>query len=215
MAKFQLSMVNLNFKKNSKGFTQSLENGFAFVKRGKAIKPFFSAGFTLVELIVAVSLFALVASISLGAVVSIFDANRRAQSAKSVVDNLNLAIENMARTVRFGSRYHCSSGTYTVPADCSSGATILAVLFNGNTVVYRLSGTALERSDNGGSTYMKITAPEAKIQYLRFYVLGTGTGSNTAQPYVVAVIKGYVGKKPTAQSMFSIETMMSQRKLDL
>jgi type II secretory pathway pseudopilin PulG len=176
------------------------------------------SGFTLVELLIAVSLFIVVVTISMGAILSIFDANKKAQSSKTVVDNLNLSIENMARIIRFGSSYHCGNfGTLSNPNDCAVGDTFIAVNFNGSTIIYRWNGTtsdAVQRSDNGGVTYTDITAPEAKIEYVKFYVFGTASG-DTNQPYVVAVIKGHVGSKTTTQTVFSVETLMSQRTLDI
>src|SRR3989344_6423825 len=132
-------------------------------------------GFTLLELLVAVGLFTILASISMGAVINIFDANNRAESSKTVIDNLNLALENMTRTVRFGSVYHCGTlGTLTNPQDCLSGNdSFLAIQFEGNTVIYRLNGTAIQKSTNGGSTYTDITSPETKVQNLRSYVHGS------------------------------------------
>jgi type II secretory pathway pseudopilin PulG len=174
----------------------------------------YKKGFTLVELLVAVSLFIVVTTISIGAILSIFDANKKAQSSKTVVDNLNLSIENMARIVRFGDNYHCgSSGSLSVPQNCSNGDTFLAVTFGGSVIAYRLNGTAIQRSDDGGA-YVSITSPETVVEYLKFYVFGN-PDFDTNQPYVVAVIKGYVGNRPTNQSTFSIETLMSQRTLDL
>ena len=181
------------------------------------------AGFTLVEMLIAISLFVVVTTISLGAILSIFDANRKAQSSKTVVDNLNLAIENMARIVRFGNNYHCANLNLPLsnPRNCNTGSdtdTLLAVNFGGSTIVYRWNGTIndpIQRSDDGGVNFTDITAPEAKIEYLRFYVFGADPNPDTKQPYVVVVIKGYVGNKPTTQTVFSIETLMSQRTLDI
>lgn len=180
-----------------------------------------NAGFTLVEMLVAVSLFTVIVTISIGAILTVFDANRRAQGSKTVVDNLNLSIENMARVVRFGNNYHCNTNinaTFSnppTPADCSNGGSLLAVSFKGVPIVYRLNGTALERSDNGGSTYKPITSTDTVIQHLTFRVFGAGDSPSTIQPYVLVVLKGYVGGKPTAQSNFTIETVMSQRALDI
>jgi len=172
-------------------------------------------GFTLVELLVAISLFIVVVVISMGAILSVFDANKKAQSSKTVVDNLNIAVENMARTVRFGTNYHCGSDGYlSTPTDCSNGDTSLAVSFEGSTIVYRLNGTAIQISNNGGSTYTNITSPETIIEYLKFYVFGS-SDSDANQPYVVVVISGYVGSRSTNQTAFSIETLMSQRILDI
>ena len=174
------------------------------------------SGFTLVEMLIAVGLFATVTSMSIGAILSIFDANRRAVSMQSVMDNLNFSIAEMARTVRFGSNYHCDNGTGTVTntADCPGGNARLAVNYNGNTIIYRLNGTVLETSTNGGTSYVPITSPDMVVQYLRFYVSGSTVG-DTTQAYVVVVIKGYVGNKLTAQSQFSIQTTMSRRAIDL
>jgi prepilin-type N-terminal cleavage/methylation domain-containing protein len=182
-----------------------------------------NSGFTLVEMLIAVSLFVVVTTISLGAIITVFDANKKAQSSKTVVDNLNLAIENMVRVVRFSGNYHCANLNLPLsnPRDCNTGAntdTLLAVNFKDDTIVYRWNGTIndpIQRSDDGGATYTDITAPEVKIQYLRFYVLGSTANPNTAQPYVVVVIKGYAGDKLTNQTVFSIETVISQRTLDI
>lgn len=180
-------------------------------------KPLVS-GFTLVELIIAVTLFTLIASFSIGAVLSIFDAHRRAQSTKTVVDNLNLSIENMARNVRFGKSYFCGiSSGLTSTSNCPNGGAALSVTFNATTrIVYRWNGTIndpIQKSENGGSTFSDITSPDTKVQYLKFYVLNTD--DDNEQPYVIVVIKGYVGNKATTQSSFTIQTVMSQRQLDI
>ena len=180
-----------------------------------------SRGFTLVEMLVAVSLFVMVVAISIGAILSVFDANKKAQSSKTVVDNLNMAVENMARTVRFGEKYHCGyTGSFSSAQNCpdnNNGDTLLAVTFNGGRVCYRLYGTAIQRSDDPNcaeTTYTDITSSDTVIEYLRFYVFGNPS-SDTSQPYVIAVIKGRVGSKVSTQTSFSIETLMSQRTLDL
>ena len=174
-------------------------------------------GFTLVELIIAVTLFTVIASFSIGSVLSIFDAHRRAQSTKTVVDNLNLSIESMARNVRFGENYYCGiNSNASSTNNCLGGGEALSVTFKGSRIIYRWNGTIndpIQKSENGGSSYSDITSPDTKIQYLRFYVLDAETGGE--QPYVIAVIKGYVGNKATTQSSFTIQTLMSQRQLDI
>lgn len=179
-------------------------------------------GFTLVEMLVAVGLFALIASFALGAVLSIFDANRKARSSKTVVDNLNLSIENMQRTVRFGGNYHCgSSGSLFSPQNCPNGDSLLAVTFKNNLIVYKFcsDSKSIRRSDITGETncnnMTQITSSDTVIEYVRFKVFGSEVSNNNEQPYILAVIKGYVGTRPTSQSSFSIQTLMSQRKLDI
>lgn len=181
-------------------------------------------GFTLVEMLIAIGLFTLIASISLGAILNIFDANRRSRSTKTVVDNLNLSIENMVRTVRFGNNYHgfgeaCDDDDLEDPQNCSVGGYGLAVQFEGDTVVYRFcEGTNdIRWSDNaesGCEDMSPITSSDTMIEDAKFYVFGATDNPSLEQPYVIAVIRGYVGNKPTSQSKFSIQTVMSQRILD-
>ena len=85
-----------------------------------------SAGFTLVEMIVAVALFAVVMLVSVGALLSLTAANRKAQALQSVINNLNVALDGMVRSIRMGSDYHCGGGTYALPQDCAVGGTALA-----------------------------------------------------------------------------------------
>jgi len=184
-------------------------------------------GFTLVELLIAIALFIVIVTISLGAILSVFDANKKAQSTKTVVDNLNLSIENMARTVRFGSNYYCGiSNDTTEPIETlncppnGSGDDSLSVTFFDKDLnrevraIYRWDSTnkSILRSYDGEEE--SITSADTKITNLTFYVSGS-TAGDTNQPYVFVVINGYVGTKPTSQANFSIQTLMSQRKLDL
>lgn len=175
-----------------------------------------SGGFTLVEMLIAISLFIVVVTISLGALLTIFDANRQAQSSKTVMDNLNFAIDDMTRVVRFGTNYHgCSDSNLSTPMDCPSGDDILALNFKGDTVVFRLLSGTIQKSEDGGMSYVNITSPETIIQHLQFYVFGAQSSLDEVQPYVIAVIKGYVDSKPTTSSVFTVQTVMSQRKLDI
>ena len=75
----KFSIFNFQFSKSSKGLPRSELRST-------------TGGFTLVELMVSVSLFAIVMVISMGSVVSVFDANKKSQSLRTVMDNLNSTI---------------------------------------------------------------------------------------------------------------------------
>src|SRR3990167_630199 len=94
-----------------------------------------NAGFTLVEMIVAVALFAIVMLVSVGALLSLTAANRKAQALQSVMNNLNVALDGMVRSIRMGSNYHCGLGTFSEARDCSDsngGAALAFEPFGGN-----------------------------------------------------------------------------------
>lgn len=171
-------------------------------------------GFTLVEIITAVSLFLIVMTISMGSIISVFEADRKSKSLRSIMGNLNLALESMAREMRFGENYHCgSTGALTTPANCPSGSSFVSFLSSDNEqVVYRMSNSSVEKSVNGGSSYTVVTAPEVTIDDLDFYVLGAGT-SNTLQPKILIKVKGTAGSGSN-QTDFTLQTLVSQRALD-
>ena len=67
----------------------------------------FKAGFTLIEMMVAVSVFVLVAFVVTSTLISVSNANRKAQELKQVMDNLNFSIQSMVLRMREGTRYSC------------------------------------------------------------------------------------------------------------
>ena len=68
----------------------------------------FSAGFTLVEMIVSVALFAMVVLLSVSSLLVLISANQKARTLKTAMDNLNLVIDDMSQDLRLGSKYFCS-----------------------------------------------------------------------------------------------------------
>src|SRR3989344_5136440 len=87
-----------------------------------------NAGFTLVEMIVAVALFAIVMVVAVAALLSLTAANRKAQAIQSVMNNLNIAVDGMVRNMRMGTNYigatageGCESNTGGGTNDCTGG----------------------------------------------------------------------------------------------
>ena len=70
-------------------------------------------GFTLVEIIISLAIFAIVALVAVGALIKVMDANRKAISLKTSINNLNFALESMSREMRMGSMYTCANANTT------------------------------------------------------------------------------------------------------
>lgn len=186
------------------------------------------AAFTLVEMIVAFGIFAVIMVMSVGSLFSLMQANYKAQTLKTVVNNLHFAFENMSRNLRTGSVYHCdiSQGDRSRSRDCanSSADSIIFQTHDRKTIVYRRPGddvttaedesAKIERSVDGGATYVSITAPEIKVEQLQFFVDGSSPSDNR-QPRVLIVSSGTMQGRGKVISRFDIETMVSQRLLDV
>jgi prepilin-type N-terminal cleavage/methylation domain-containing protein len=184
-------------------------------------------GFTLIEMLVSVAIFATVMTIALGALLSMSESDRRAQTLKSVINNLNFSLDAMSRSIRTGRNYHCDV-TITSPAldaarDCdqsSSGATSVAFLSADNqTVQYcRGNGSTCDPAGTavlvkkGAGAFAPLTAAEVNITNLRFFV--TGATSAALQPHVVILLSGSVPVSASQTSTFDLETSVTQRLYD-
>lgn len=183
-----------------------------------------NSGFTLIEVLVSVSLFAIVMLVATGAVFSVVDANKKSHSLKSVMTNLNFALESMMRDIRVGTRYACNGSgdcpispgsrfTYKANRDVD-GDSFYDPLDNNDQIEYSLVAGRIEKRIYGTlpATY-SITAEEITITSLKFYVIGSGS-LDQKQPKVVFTISGFSGEGRT-RSEFNIQTTVSQRSLDL
>lgn len=173
-----------------------------------------SAGFTLVELLVAVGVFSVAMLVGVGALLTMVGANHRAQAIQSVMNNLNYAVESAARTIPVGTNYHCgSSGIIATPRDCTTGDIYLALRsYDGKQIEYEFREGRLLRSIDGGSL-IAITAPEVVIEDGKFYVRGT-TVADGEQPQVLITIRGYAQVTTRSRADFDLQTTVTQRLLD-
>lgn len=192
-------------------------------------------GFTLVEMMVSVAIFAVVMTISLGALLAMSESDRKAQTLKSVINNLNFSLDSMSRAIRTGTSYHCDVSAPTVNSltvtvrDCAGApGNSFAFRASGGTItVYRLTTSdtdatlcgqptgrvgCIVRSTDGGSTYSALTSSEVYINTLSFYV--TGATAATVQPKVTILISGVVTVTATQTSPFNLQTSVTQRLYD-
>ena len=184
-------------------------------------------GFTLIELMVAVSVFSMVMMISMGSILSVLDANRKSQANRTVMDNLNASLESMTREIRFGHNYYCgsnnlSSNTSLVDCAISDGSpagTFSFTASSGYQVIYLYSSGKIVKNvyDAGGLPVSglsgDVTSSDIIIDKLTFRVSGSSS-SDLQQPRVTIAIKGHSGAKTNLQSTFSVQTTISQRIFD-
>jgi type II secretory pathway pseudopilin PulG len=165
-------------------------------------------GFTLVETIVALSVFIVFALVAMSALISQSETYRKVEGMRAAIDNLNYALEHVSRTARFGGAYECWPEGVCPPGG-SSGLRLRSMF--GNTVIYELGGennTQITRSINGEEP-IAITSPEVEITSLTFRVLGDG------QPRIMIMIAGFAGDARGPGTSFNLQTMVTQRQFSL
>ncbi len=185
-------------------------------------------GFTIVEMLVAVFVFTIVMIISVGAILSILNANRKTQSTQLITDNVDFAVESMVRTLRTGMSYHCDftvvTPLRTEPNNCLGGAT--SIVFEqakgdisdpNDNYVYRLNTATnqIERSIDSGVTFIPITASNVEITGLTFYVTSS-ISTDKEQPRILITVQGRAGgANVKSSSVFNLQTLVTQRLPDI
>lgn len=114
----------------------------------------YNKGFTLVEMIVSLGIFTIVALVAVGALMKIMDANKKSIALKTAVNNMNFTLESISREMRVGSNYYCesvaftqstlNSDTSTYPTTCQPSAS-----YSGNWVIAFNSSKTHTKSSGG------------------------------------------------------------------
>ncbi len=175
-------------------------------------------GFTLIELMVAVGLFALVMTLAAGAYLMMINANRQAQALATGINNLSFGLETMTRDIRTGTDYcggsSCPPGTFTFTN--VNGQTVTYELVENGTTCNGAPAGYLARVTSGVTT--PLTDPSVMISSLTFTTFGTApysVGNDTTQARVTMVVNGCVNAGPGKTQNFTIETGATMRGTDL
>ncbi|MES2087853.1 MAG: type II secretion system protein [Patescibacteria group bacterium] len=185
-----------------------------------------SKGFTLIEILVSIALFGFVMLATTSTLLSLVDANHKAQSTKTAIDNLSLALESMTRNIRTGTQYNYAGGHHcsSTSGGSTDGYTGISLKDQkGNDLSYSWVEGSDDIKKTLNSNTFTITSPEITIDRLCFYIAGTSAtdGTGEEQPIVSVTIGGVVnntiaaGAKQKTVSRFDIQTLVSQRVLDI
>ncbi|MGH7175051.1 MAG: PulJ/GspJ family protein [Minisyncoccia bacterium] len=175
-------------------------------------------GFTLIEMLVSVALFAIVMLMVASAYLIVIASNRQAQAVANASDNLAFALETMTRSIRTGTGYGCGVAGQD---DSPCGGSFVFTDANGCAVNYFVSGSVIYESGNGVSpcppSNEPLTGAAVTVSSLKFYLQGSPntSASDYLQPHVTISVKGSVASGPNTTVPFDIETGATMRGTDL
>lgn len=179
----------------------------------KGAKPS-GSGFTLIEMLVSVGLFSVVLTVTLGSILTIADANKKARSLMSVMGNLNFAVDAITRSVKTGSDLddngNCISTDQVDYEAADPGSSARPRVTYCWVVDADDNGSITKQVGSGVS--LPLTSPDVDIDYMNFGVFGTAPGD---QPRVAINMEGTVTISPRVSSSFTIQTTVSQRQLNI
>jgi prepilin-type N-terminal cleavage/methylation domain-containing protein len=181
-------------------------------------------GFTLIEMIISIALFSFVMLAVTTVLLSVVDANHKAQGIKTTINNLSLSLESMTRNLRTGKSY--TADLIRDRGSCDLGGVNLIGFSDQDGILIQYSLGTLSNGSGAimltrdGNPVGPMTAPEINIDRLCFYVKGQSAIDST-QPQVLVTIGGVIssktvpGAKLKTSSRFDIETLVSQRFPDI
>lgn len=198
----------------------------------------FHAGFTIIETMIAVSVFLVITLMGMTALLNANLLHKKSQNQREIMDNLSFIMEDMSRNIRTGYHYHCINKefertTFTEPLSCDIGGAIAFEWQNGDTNnaddqwVYSIESRDggqtfnIYKSTDSWATSTQISPSEVNIDPVSgFYVMGAeapdpndGSG-NHQQPFVTIRLVGTITYKDVV-TPFSLQTSVSQRAIDI
>lgn len=190
-------------------------------------------GFTIIETMIAVALFLVVALTGMDSLLNANVIHQKSQDMRSVLDNLNFIMEDMSRNIRTGYNYRCINDnnfvtSLDVAKSCASGGGIAFESDLGSSAnpsdqwiyqVVSVNGGPFNilKSTDSGATWVQLNPTEVIIDsFSGFSVLGAEPPpGDVQQPFVTIKLSGKVILKNNLVSPFSLQTSVSQRLVDI
>ncbi len=184
-------------------------------------------GFTLVELMVATTVFVVIVISSIGSLIALMGASKDSRGLRFSMDNVNFAMESMTRSIRMGVNYYCGDAVpdlITDTQDCPLGANLFSFVpqLNDGSLSEERVSYKLHKRDTEVDSYtiqrcigtldsdcIEIVSSDININKLTFFVKGSNPYDST-QANVYILLKGTIDVKGKPAS-FMIQTMASQR----
>jgi Tfp pilus assembly protein PilW len=186
-----------------------------------------SGGYTIIETMIAVSLFVLIVTLGMGALLNANVLHKKSENMRSILDNLSFIMEDISRSLRTGYNYHCLIPNQAalpdpfVGRDCVGG--LVGIAFeaengdpnvNADQWVYYIQAGRIYKISNGEAA-VALTPVEVVVEQFSFTVDGSlPPPGNTEQPFVTIKIVGNITEKGVV-TPFALQTAVSQRALDI
>ena len=206
---------------------------FQKIKKTKHTQVSSIRGFSLIEMMVSLSVFSIVMTISIGTLLIMVDANAKAQALYSSTTNLSFALDSMTREMRMGYHYYCPISTLASlsASDTDNCVAQQSIAFirerDGRRVGYRFNATNNSIEQNIGPEWVRITSEDVIIETFDITVINSnpydqdGDGDGDVQPgykdqpVVNLTIKGRVDNGLDTATDFNIQTRIVQLSLDI
>ncbi|MBI2630787.1 type II secretion system protein [Candidatus Nomurabacteria bacterium] len=193
-------------------------------------------GYTIIETMIAVSLFIVVVMSGMGALLNANLLHNKSRNMRSIMDSLSFAMEDMSKNLRTGYNYRCITSDFANIGTPLSGATCGGVAFEESTEgdigndtdqwIYYIGNfvdangvnkIGVFKSVDGGTSSVRLTPDEVSIDGVTsgISILGAeAPPGNNQQPFITIKMTGNITYKNIV-TPFSLQTSVSQRLVDI
>ncbi len=204
----------------------------------------FNRGYTIIEMMIAISIFLIVVSIGMNGLLQSNLVLNKSRDMRNIMDNLSFIMEDMSRSIRTGYKYRCydvglvwspsfaQDSSLETPRSCTSGH---AIAFEEATTgssgdytdqwVYKFDynnqtgGFSIYKSIDGGLNFYPLNDPKIILNNTSgISVLAAEPQSadpvNDGQPFVIIKLSGEVNYKGI-KTPFNLQTSVSQTLIDI
>lgn len=167
-------------------------------------------GFTIVETLIATTIFSLVVIGVMGIFTQMLVIQRRGSAAQRIQENVQYVLELISREVRVstlavGQDADCAPTTRsTLTVDYPVGA-------GTSTIIYSVTPAGVVRRQESGAI-ADISSPEVQFTSFFFCVAGSNVGGQQPRVAIVASVKD--SKTAVSDIVFHVQTLVTPRKLD-
>ena len=200
-----------------------------------------NAGFSLLEMLVALTVFTIAIFISTGMLLTLSQAQEHATAFQNLQDNMRFALDSMGKSILVGKNYRCFAAPLADPPgfaitdanangdldgleiadNCNFGSGVSTFAYQsfptptyplGRLIVYQMSGNKIMRSVNNGN-FVAVTDPLFEVDRLLFYATGPAA-NDQYQPKVTILIHAFLPVRQGSPIDLNLETTVSQRRID-
>lgn len=204
------------------------------------IKKLKTSGYTIIETMIAISLFIIIVMAGMGALLNANLLHQKSRDMRSILDNLSFIMEDISRNVRTGYNYHCidvdnfslaTLSTVKSGGDCwgisfesASGSTSnqsdqWVYFIRNDGKIFRATSAPYTNPDiDPASHFIQLNSNEVLVDPATSYFSVTGaehvSAGDKKQPFVTIKLDGTITYKNII-SPFVLQTSMSQRLIDV
>lgn len=182
---------------------------------------------------VSVGLFTVIMIIGITAIINVSNTYRQNRAIRSSIDNISFSMEEMFRNIRLGYNYRCLNSINDANAlDNDSpldGQSCRGISFSPFWAPFERMSYFIEEDNQGRLTLFKMigdydpnsdnitfmTSSDISINESSGFSIFGSNPFDEFQPYVVIRMAGSVGISQNNRSSFNLQTVASQRLLDI